>query len=383
MDEKKYTSALENLHVLVNLAEKKATAESFSEVADELKKLWKQLRKIRTLADGKRPPVVGVFGCPSRGKSFLLNVLMGEDILPKSPITGTTRCAIEISHTSGEKAVLKQCFFTKKMPQSEDLSINSLRQKLEAFSENTAKDIQDIEKLEIRIPSKSLLDDDIVLMDTPGAEAGIEAEETNLLEDTKRAVDMLAEADVVLFCMRADLLGANTDGRFYKKHIENLKPINIIGFRDAAKDETEDRLIADAAKKYRLDTDNTCVISALETHEALEKWKIEHRTNPELSLDSVLEAGNMQGLRKLILNQIASKEERIVEVKLRAVLRQYNDCVEEAYKKENIDLLPAKVYVANLYQSLKDTSNSSLVKNFEECLKKETFDSLKLYEGEK
>jgi len=67
-----------------------------------LESLQAGIERFIELMDGKRNPAVGVFGCPSRGKSTLLNVLLGVEILPVGPKAGTTRFGTEFVYSNSE-----------------------------------------------------------------------------------------------------------------------------------------------------------------------------------------------------------------------------------------------------------------------------------------
>jgi GTPase Era involved in 16S rRNA processing len=376
-----YKDTLESLHVLARLACEKTAGRQESSHR-QFEEIGVKLRKIRELADDKRPPVVGVFGCPSRGKSYLLNTLLGVDLLPEDGITGTTRCAIELKRISTDKGNL--AVYRNGIPQRDfDLSVKSLKNKLEGYARASGK-VQDVEKLEIEIPACSPIDDKIIFMDTPGAEAGIiDAEEKGLLEDTKRTLKILSDADISIFCMRCDLLEAQSDVNFYKKHIQKLRPINVIGFKDEAGDEDDNDFINAAIQSYDVEPYDTCVISAKSMREAFKNWRNQNLMTKKYP-EEILDNGNVKWLYDLIKKRIDMKDETVTAIKLFEVLQKYIFALKDAWGFENsIDLLPAPVYIENLYWSLKKTSETrtNLWNYFENVLRDPPFNLYKLNKG--
>jgi GTPase Era involved in 16S rRNA processing len=161
------------------------------------------LNKFEKLVKGERKPTVGVFRCPGRGKSTLLNVLLGVDMLPMKGKPGTTRFGIELSYKN-----------TKEF------------------------------KIEVQGPFCSFLGKDIVFIDTLGVELGASNDDTekgspvdhDFMADTNRALAILSSVDVVIFCM-TNKYKEKKDADFYNDAIrDKYEPINVITAGDKRDD---------------------------------------------------------------------------------------------------------------------------------------------------
>ena len=244
-----YLNRVDNLKKEVDEILARTNVFSNKEYADNLKAFLKNMRddleKFEGLIKGERKPTVGVFGCPSRGKSTLLNVLLGVDMLPMKGKAGTTRFGIELSHkdTDGFDITVK---YNSKPPKiSRDRSEDDAAYDLTRFSGQSALVNPDITKIEVRGPFRSFLGDDIVFIDTPGVELGASAEDVpddslvsqNFEADTQRALAILSSVDVVIFCM-INKYKEKKDAVFYDREIrDQYEPINVITAGDKRDDD--------------------------------------------------------------------------------------------------------------------------------------------------
>ena len=222
----KYIEPLERFYVLVMDSRGKVEKTGGSQgVLDTLKTISIQLSKVRALAQDERPRKIGVFGPPKRGKSSLLNVFLGADILP-SGTTPTTHCSVEIHNLAGKKE--EQCVVLHRSDGSSD--VRHKVEKSEYFREEIKRCFEvdkSVERIEVYGDfSGGSIPENSVLVDTPGAEVAFEnsseeesmgARGEELRIDTQRALKMLEDVDVVLFCMRADNIGSNSEKNFYQQ----------------------------------------------------------------------------------------------------------------------------------------------------------------------
>ena len=107
-----------------------------------------------------------------------------------------------------------------------------------------------------------------ILIDTPGAEVAFSQADGDCSEDTRRAVEMLKEVHVVLFCVRADQVGSESERAFYQDYMRLLDPINIVNFKDTSTDEP--MLLRETVKNYGFKRNRIHLVSsrdAAESHE--------------------------------------------------------------------------------------------------------------------
>jgi tRNA U34 5-carboxymethylaminomethyl modifying GTPase MnmE/TrmE len=275
--------ALRRLDILIDQTMQANRGFPKSGVIMDLGALSKRLRRALALSDD-RPRKVGVFGPPKRGKSTLLNVLLGADILPTAR-TPKTRCIVEIHNiaetTEKHRLVLhKENGGQKMLFKAEADEINNAID--QCFDDKNS----DVTRIEVYRDFRSpLFPDNSILVDTPGAESAFEefshdegmgTRGKELSLDTKRALETLDDIDVVFFCMRADQLGSGTEKEFYQRYMKGRKPINIVNLKDLVNNSGEvsdEEIIQEAAENYGLALRDTVVVSALEGMDALKNGK--------------------------------------------------------------------------------------------------------------
>jgi len=258
----------ELLHVIVQRTkERAALAAACDGLRDNLDIIWRKLRRIRSFKGENRARRIGVFGPPKRGKSTLLNELLGVSIMPTSPIPMSRtvveaqqedyggRWSITVTHDDG---------FVENFDRSEPREALEI---IELYGSHRS-----LEPAAARIEVRSdfsrsrILSQRGILIDTPGAEIAFEAEASEAGEDTRRALAMLHHVHVVLFCVRADQIDSETESLFYKKYMKPLEPLTIINFKDKTAD--SDALLRDAFRKYKFDRKRTVLVSAREAQRA-------------------------------------------------------------------------------------------------------------------
>ena len=232
----------ELLHIMIRDSLTKASNLNISEgLKSTLDMLCSKVQKIRVLnSEGTRK--IGVFGAPKRGKSTLINVLLGHNILPTHPLPMSSTI-VELRQDNHIKDW--ELFIIKN-----DGSAHTLTLKTEQhvasyikqygshkFDNNTA------ETIEIRAPfnKSNILGQGGILVDTPGAEPAFIHENSPTYKDTQKAVDMLKNVHVVIFCIRTDQIGTEKEATFFTDFILPLNPLVIINFKDTW-DSTEEKI---------------------------------------------------------------------------------------------------------------------------------------------
>jgi predicted GTPase len=203
----------------------------------QLQALAHRVRKIRDLGSAQSKKRVGVFGAPKRGKSTLLNTLLGEELLPTSPVPlSTTTIEIEqelgienwilvIDHSSG---------FVERRECDSAKDVADLLEKYGSRRGNAAP----AKRLRLKgsFPGCRILSMGGVLMDTPGAEVAF-TPDAKLEEEARRAIGALDDTHVVLFCIRADQIGSRSDSDFYETHLRCLGPMHVVTMKDKWRDD--------------------------------------------------------------------------------------------------------------------------------------------------
>ncbi|MHC6203063.1 tetratricopeptide repeat protein [Breznakiellaceae bacterium SP9] len=279
--------------------------EYYLNTKEYLKNMQDDVAKFKALLKGERSPTVGVFGCPSRGKSTLLNVLLGVDALPMKGKPGTTRFGTELSYEDTPKFQVTAKYKTKP-PKTKQCVEGGLKELLQELAGEADFESPDITKIEIKGPFKSFLGKEIVFVDTPGVELGASAEELkesialkhDFEADTQRALAILSSVDMVIFCMILKYKEAK-DAKFYQDHIKNYEPINVINAGDKRDEgQTDDDIKASLNKDYKLEKLDTVIVSSKNALEIIRQAREENQDIAE-TVEKEFQGENLEGFKKL------------------------------------------------------------------------------------
>lgn len=349
--------ALEHFHYLARYAwDRSRESEGLPKgITESLEILCKNVQKVRTLARENRLKKIGVFGPPKRGKSTLLNVFLGGEVLP-SGTSPTTRCAVEIYNIAGTDESQRIVI------QEEDgysYLLHGIQDHLEfrdaierCFSKNSrANRIEVHGNFRLGItPEKS------VLVDTPGAESAFEDTDhvasmgvrgSELHKETARALEMLGDVDIPIFCMRADQIGSETEKNFYHTYLRKMRPINVINFKDTCHDLEESELIAEVVEAYQIIRRDTVLVSSREGLVSL-------ANKSEEKAVSVIESSGFQRLSDLINERLRAMEP---EEGLRRAFEEY-----EVLVSKHSELIAPKAYLDNFRFSVQNHAEMNEIK---------------------
>ena len=190
---------------------------------------------------------IGVYGCPKKGKSTLLNSLLGAEILPNAPIPSTSS-VINLYRREKEELYEINCYA------QEGSDKNTVHrggpEEVRGYLETNGShqgDSPKWDKIEVLgpFPNASLkLKSNFVLQDTPGAEAfaaalGEEASsgreehmDPKLKEDSKRAIASIDQAKLHLFCVACNNIGNESDRKFYEEYFSERACVHVLTHKD-------------------------------------------------------------------------------------------------------------------------------------------------------
>lgn len=291
---------VEFLHVAVQRSRDKAKECGAPKgVQDNLEILWRRLKQIRAFENECSPRRIGMFGPPNRGKSTLLNELLGEDILTTSPIP-MTRTVIEahrVDAASSDSAwnveVVHDDEFIQSFEYSTPAEVATTVQQYGSHR-NSGPEVKQI-IVKSAFGNSRLMERNGVLIDTPGAELAFEQTDQVRRDDTCRAIEMLKDVHVVLFCVRADQIGSASEKAFYQNHMRLLDPINIVNFKDTSSD--PDSLVHETVRNYGFKQDRIYLVSSRDAQRA------KNETEKDASGVPKLEQAILQELDKLTPQQ--------------------------------------------------------------------------------
>lgn len=310
-----------------------------------LENMQKSLNRYIGFLDGERNLTIGVFGCPSRGKSTLLNVLLGVEILPVEAKPGTTRFGTYLSYTNseGEKEPFKvTIYYNNKSPLLRSYKDEvDVKYQLGFISKEADNKDPDIIRINVEGPFKSFLGDDIVFLDTPGVELGASKKdlsedgiiaEHDFEADTERALEILSIVDIVIYCMTLKY-SERKDKVFYIEKIKDkFEPINVITAAETGRNEglTNDKIKLELMKDYELVLGQTVAVSSKESLEIVKKVKKRKITKYKFKGE------NLEGFNQLKMEinaRIGKKDHAFCEKKIQQFKDRYDSIKQDADNK--------------------------------------------------
>ena len=193
---------------------------------------------VQKIRKSKESKTIGFFGAQKRGKSSLINQLIGCDLMPISPIPMSS-VAIEIEQATIPDGQFKIDIFQasgkKEMSQNVDLERAKMILREYGSHKGILSSEVDTIKVSSSFPDSVIMRNHGVLVDTPGAEIAFDRGETTDItnnEDAKRAISILQKTHIVVFVERADQMESNNSKQFFEMHLRPMRPLGVLNWKD-------------------------------------------------------------------------------------------------------------------------------------------------------
>lgn len=350
-----YFNAVAHLEELVySLRDRMRKVEHLPEgVRMHLDRACTLLTQVRRFENPDSRPLkrVGIFGVPKQGKSSILNALLGVDILPTDKLPATNTLVDLHDVAENEVPGNPQPWAITKIDavgfeQTETYaSVDELRKPLElcaARGDDPNNQRPTPRRVVVHGPfhRTSSAFAGAMFMDTPGAEVEFEDDDDEpLVRESKRALEALEEANVILFCTKANCLGAKNTHRFYNDLMKRLSPLTIVNFLDKWEEQDEDPC-EHACRKYGCTMDRTLAVSA--------KYAYDAGLNPESRDQAMWEKSRFFHLEQAIGRELHRLEP---DMAIAEVLHN----LETLYKNHpHLPLEPSKLEMDNFIRTLED-----------------------------
>lgn len=262
------------------------------------------------------PKTIGFFGAQKRGKSSLINQLLGCDLMPVSPIPMSS-VVIEIQQdnalSSDEFTI--DVIGTNGSFDTSVVDLDSAQTLLQEYGSHKGKLSDEVDTIRVisRFQQSKILENGGVLVDTPGAEVAFEVNDDNNDEDAKRAIKILASMHIVIFVERADLMQSENSRQFFTNNLKPMRPLSVINWKDAFDLDSKYNTITDSdirerqkqirmreimLKTYGVNLDRVMCVSS---KEAAIAQKDINNINQDM-----LERSNLPNLEKRILGELSN-----------------------------------------------------------------------------
>lgn len=202
--------------------------------------------------------VFAVYGIPNMGKSTLLNSLMGESILPESPIP-TTGSVIELQKDDNHDGYNVVCW---RNGHPEYPYVCKDAESVYSFLDKHATQDNPCESIRItgRFPNaRQFMTDGCILRDTPGVEAALQAEiecpvDERARADSDKALASIDDNCIPLFCVNAQTIGQQEDKKLYDRYFTHRCCLHVLTHIDSRSEDVRSpeaqSAIDDFAKKF-------------------------------------------------------------------------------------------------------------------------------------
>jgi GTP-binding protein EngB required for normal cell division len=240
---------------------------------------------------------VAVLGQFKRGKSTLLNALLGAPVLPTgvTPVT-----AIPTFIKSGPKAAARITFKDGKEP-----LLTSVEGEIPGVLERYISEVKNphnrlnIESVEIEVRSE-FLDHGIVLIDTPGVGS-------TFLHNTRAAEAVLTECDAAVFIVSADPPITEVEVTYLSK-VQELIPkiffaLNKVDLLDSQERGMAERFLADVL------TEQTRIVRPFRTFSISAKQGLQAKQDSD---SQALAASGVEHLEQVLAGELAREKREIV-----------------------------------------------------------------------
>ena len=192
---------------------------------------------VRKIRKAREPKKIGFFGAQKRGKSSLINLLLGVDLLPTGarPMTSV---GIDIRHDTKhpvDQYSIDVISTDGAVDPHKELPLSSAKDILERFGSSKGNSDHIVQISVVSNFCKSeILRGGGVLLDTPGAELAFDTEQNNNSnkQDLSRAIDLLESTHIVIFVERADLMQSQNSKTFFSKYLKEMRPLCVINMKD-------------------------------------------------------------------------------------------------------------------------------------------------------
>lgn len=269
------------------------------------------------------PKTIGFFGAQKRGKSSLINQLLRCDLMPVSPIPMSS-VVIKVKHDqSHEQGRFTIDVFDSNgsMDSTPGVDLTAAQMLLTQYGSHKGSMSSEVDTIIVtsNFADSEILENEGVLVDTPGAEIAFDAGETTESneDDAQRAINILSSTHIVIFVERADLMQSINSKAFFTDHLKPMRPLSVINWKDAynldAKYKFSDPLVAEAKKQscmreimlktYGVNLDRVLCVSSKEAAEARANGNDDLLTKsnvPELESRILTELRNLNPERGLI-----------------------------------------------------------------------------------
>ncbi len=300
---------------------------------------------------------IGFFGAQKRGKTTLINQLLGIDLLPIGTVPMSSVVIKVKNDNSHSKDVFTVDIIFKdgRMEKTPNTSLDKAQMLLILYATHKGSFSQEVDTIEVtsNFTESKILGNGGVLTDTPGAEIVFEQSENKTTQrnqqDTDRALKILEDTHIVVFVEGADYLLGKNSRQLFIEYLKPMRPLNVINKRDKYPSDapdctlaiTERRLCTDMMQAYGTNIERTLCVSAKEA--ALAK---------KINDNALLHQSKLPDLEARILQELDNLKP---EIGLLTSLQELRDILSKLSMAEAKEIVSnSKLALTNFIQTIQD-----------------------------
>lgn len=207
--------------------------------------------------DSEKARTIGFFGAQKRGKSSLINILLGCRLMPThADVMSSVIIRVKQDYSLNfDEYAIDVIFKNGHHEEHTQLSFERTRNLLRKYGSRKGVDFSDqIGEIVVvgNFKNSKIMANGGMLVDTPGAELAFGEVETEgkkegeykSEKDNEREVDSaletLANTQIVVFVERTQYMESRNSVKFYRDNLEKLTPVTVLNFMDKWLDDHDD-----------------------------------------------------------------------------------------------------------------------------------------------
>ncbi len=279
---------------------------------------------------------LAILGQFKRGKSTLLNAILGEKILPTGVVPLT---AIPTFIKKGKNYHIKISF--QDSGKEKKIEISNSEKMIEVLSQYVTEEKNPRNKLrvnevEISIPNSPILNEGVVLIDTPGIGSTHK-------HNTEATLNFLPQCDAALFVLSPDPPITEVEMEFLKNVKGRLKKlILILNKKDYLEEEELEKLISFLIHTIEKNLEEKFEVFSVSAKNGL-RGKLEKNGN-------LIEKSGLKKLEHFLRNKLVAEKNKILE---NAIREKVLNTLDEILMSLNLKLISLQMPINTLEEKLK------------------------------
>ncbi len=222
--------------------------EDISGLKNDILRLKLNIQRFLRMKDTDKARTIGFFGAQKRGKSSLINILLGCKLMPvHSAVMSSITIKAKQDNEQPENRYTVDILFKNGHESQSVLSLEETQNLLKIYgSRKGGGNSGSVSEIIVtgKFANSKILSNGGILVDTPGAELAFGEVETSGEKEGEykseksnkneidNALDTLGKTQIVVFVEGTQYMESRNSVEFYRNELEKLSPITVLNFMD-------------------------------------------------------------------------------------------------------------------------------------------------------